>query len=41
MAEPRSYSFAFAPERGEAQRLEFHVRHVPGGLFTDWLFGED
>ncbi|ODU68260.1 MAG: oxidoreductase [Novosphingobium sp. SCN 66-18] len=38
---PRSYSFAFAPERGEAQRLEFHVRHVPGGLFTDWLFGQD
>lgn len=41
IAEPRSYSFAFAPDRGEATRLEFHVRHVPGGLFTDWLFGEE
>lgn len=38
---PRSYSFAFAPEQGEAQRLEFHVRHVPGGAFTDWLFSAD
>jgi xylene monooxygenase electron transfer component len=38
---PRSYSFAFAPSAGSAQRLAFHVRHVPGGAFTDWLFGAD
>ncbi|RIJ16702.1 oxidoreductase [Henriciella mobilis] len=36
---PRSYSFAFAPENGSAKQLQFHVRHVPGGAFTDWLFG--
>lgn len=41
IAEPRSYSFAFAPEAGETTRLEFHVRHVPGGLFTDLLFGAE
>ena len=38
---PRSYSFAFAPKNGSARQLEFHVRHVPGGAFTDWLFGGD
>lgn len=38
---PRSYSFAFAPAAGAAQQLKFHVRHVPGGAFTDWLFGGD
>lgn len=36
---PRSYSFAFAPKAGPARQLQFHVRHVPGGTFTDWLFG--
>ncbi len=35
---PRSYSFAFAPNNGSAQSLRFHIRHVPGGSFTDWLF---
>lgn len=38
---PRSYSFAFAPKNGSARQLQFHVRHVPGGAFTDWLFGGD
>lgn len=38
---PRSYSFAFAPKNGSAWQLEFHVRHVPGGAFTDWLFRGD
>lgn len=38
---PRSYSFAFAPKAGPARQLQFHVRHVSGGAFTDWLFGSE
>ena len=34
----RSYSMANAPGCG-ASTLEFHVRHRPGGKFTDALFG--
>ena len=34
----RSYSMANAPGAG-ASVLEFHVRHRPGGKFTDALFG--
>lgn len=33
----RSYSMACAP--GNADQLEVHVRHMPGGRFTDALFG--
>lgn len=33
----RSYSMARAPH--DADQLELHVRHVPGGRFTDTLFG--
>lgn len=33
----RSYSMASAPHR--AQGLEFHIRHMPGGKFTDHVFG--
>ncbi|CAM4068620.1 CDP-6-deoxy-delta-3,4-glucoseen reductase [Kerstersia similis] len=33
----RSYSVASAP--GQAKTLELHLRHVPGGLFTDHVFG--
>ncbi len=33
----RSYSIASAP--GAGGPLEFHIRHLPGGLFTDALFG--
>ena len=33
----RSYSMAGAPHA--AEQLELHVRHVPGGKFTDALFG--
>lgn len=34
----RSYSMANAPHLS-AQGLELHIRHMPGGLFTDQLFG--
>jgi len=37
----RSYSFAFASLAGPVRQLHFHIRHVPGGAFTDWLFGAD
>jgi len=33
----RSYSMANAP--GEDNRVELHVRHMPGGMFTDTVFG--
>jgi CDP-4-dehydro-6-deoxyglucose reductase len=33
----RSYSMATAP--GQSDTLELHVRHLPGGRFTDALFG--
>ena len=33
----RSYSMARAPHA--AERIELHVRHMPGGRFTDALFG--
>lgn len=41
LAEPRCYSFAEAPDRASPRRALFHVRHVPGGAFTDWLFAAD
>lgn len=34
----RSYSIANAPKLEGAIDLELHVRHMPGGLFTDPLF---
>jgi len=33
----RSYSLATAP--GKAEQLELHIRHLPGGAFTDHVFG--
>ena len=33
----RAYSIASAPEAGGP--LELHIRHSPGGLFTDFVFG--
>lgn len=36
---PRSYSFATAPERISDNSLSFFIRLVPGGEFTEWLFG--
>ena len=35
----RSYSIANAPSAAGVMDLEFHVRHLPGGVFTDKLFG--
>ena len=37
-ASRRSYSMANAPEHADGG-LELHVRHMPGGKFTDHLFG--
>ena len=34
----RQYSLAVAPEN--AEQLELHIRHMPGGRFTDALFGK-
>ncbi len=33
----RSYSMASAPHL--AEQLELHIRHLPGGVFTDHVFG--
>jgi CDP-4-dehydro-6-deoxyglucose reductase len=33
----RAYSIATAPE--QEGPLELHIRHMPGGLFTDFIFG--
>lgn len=38
--EGRSYSFATAPSIGQKEFL-FYIRKVPGGEFSDWLFGAD
>ncbi len=36
----RSYSMANAPETlGTPPMIELHLRHMPGGLFTDHVFG--
>lgn len=38
--ERRSYSMANAPHTQEGQPwMELHLRHMPGGLFTDQVFG--
>jgi p-cymene methyl-monooxygenase electron transfer component len=39
--EHRSYSFATAPTSTGLTELTTFVRHVPGGQFTDMLFGGD
>lgn len=36
---PRNYSFSAAPIEGGSTRLETFVRKVPGGAFTEQLFG--
>jgi NAD(P)H-flavin reductase/ferredoxin len=36
----RSYSFASAATSGPTSVVRFHVRRIPGGMFTDWLHRE-
>jgi CDP-4-dehydro-6-deoxyglucose reductase, E3 len=36
----RSYSIANAPSAEGVIDLELHIRHTPGGLFTDRVFGQ-
>ena len=36
----RSYSIANAPEVKGTSTIELHIRHMPGGLFTDQLFSK-
>jgi CDP-4-dehydro-6-deoxyglucose reductase, E3 len=36
----RSYSLATRPDPGGVTALEIHVRHTPGGLFTDHAFSK-
>ena len=35
----RSYSIACPPQPEGVSHVELHIRHLPGGLFTDRLFG--
>jgi CDP-4-dehydro-6-deoxyglucose reductase len=35
----RSYSIATAPSAEGVTTLELHIRHMPGGVFTDHVFG--
>jgi len=35
----RSYSIANPPKLSNMVDLEFHIRHMPGGAFTDHVFG--
>jgi CDP-4-dehydro-6-deoxyglucose reductase, E3 len=37
-AERRAYSIASAPSIDGVTSIELHVRHTPGGLFTDYVF---
>jgi CDP-4-dehydro-6-deoxyglucose reductase len=34
----RTYSIAVAPHHEDLTHLELHIRHSPGGLFTDYVF---
>ena len=36
----RSYSLAVRPDPAGITALEIHVRHTPGGVFTDHVFGK-
>jgi CDP-4-dehydro-6-deoxyglucose reductase len=37
--EPRFYSIANSPSIEGVRQLELHIRHMPGGVFTDYVFG--
>jgi CDP-4-dehydro-6-deoxyglucose reductase len=34
----RSYSIASVPKAAGVRQIELHIRHLPGGLFTDFVF---
>jgi toluene methyl-monooxygenase electron transfer component len=36
----RNYSMAVAPKGQALRELVFHIRKVPGGKFTEWLFAQ-
>lgn len=36
--ERRAYSIASPPSIGGVTNIELHIRHTPGGLFTDYVF---
>lgn len=36
----RSYSIANAPRAEGVRQLELHIRHMPGGVFTDYVFSQ-
>jgi len=38
--EKRSYSIATTPKAEGVRQVELHVRHLPGGLFTDHVFSD-
>ena len=38
---PRSYSFAKPCPADGTNEIHFHIRHVQGGAFTEWLFESD
>ncbi len=40
-ARPRSYSFANPAPSSAGREVSFHVRQVPGGSYSDWLFATD
>lgn len=39
--QPRSYSFASAPDAGDITQINFFIRLVPGGHMTGWLHETD
>ncbi|MES9860916.1 MAG: 2Fe-2S iron-sulfur cluster binding domain-containing protein [Candidatus Thiodiazotropha sp. LLP2] len=41
ISNPRSYSFAAAPEDDKRSELTFYIRQVPNGELTGWLFEDD
>lgn len=41
MDKPRSYSFASAPGQLPSDHIDFYIRRVPGGVFTEWLHAKD
>jgi NAD(P)H-flavin reductase/ferredoxin len=38
---PRAYSCSVSPSRRQQDQVDFFIRRIPGGAFTEWLFGGD